>query len=273
MQTFPLYQIDAFATRAFEGNQACVMPMGAFLSDDVLQKIAAENNVAETAYIVPEADGIWRLRWFTPAVEVPLCGHATLAAAHVLFAHGGFEGEVIAFDTLKSGRLLVRRLGDGALEMDFPSAPVRPVPVTDEIAAALGGRPVEAWGGMFYAARFETPEEVTALVPDQRTLKSLGAEGSGFDRGNFGCFAFGGEGGVDVTSRFFAPGSGIDEDPATGSWHTMLARILAENFGKPAATCFQAYPGRGARIGVRLEGERCKLTGTAVTVIEGQFRL
>lgn len=272
MQTFPLYQIDAFATRAFEGNQACVMPMSAFLSDDVLQKIAAENNVSETAYIVPEADGVWRLRWFTPSIEVPLCGHATLAAAHVLFAHGGFEGEVIAFDTVKSGRLFVRRLGDGTLEMDFPSAPIRPVPVTDEIAAALGARPVEAWGGMFYAARFETPEDVKALAPDQRALKLLGADGGGFDRGNFGCFAIGGEG-VDATSRFFAPGSGIDEDPATGSWHTMLARILAENFDKPAATCYQAYPGRGARIGVKLEGDRCKLTGSAVTVIEGQFRL
>lgn len=103
-------------------------------------------------------------------------------------------------------------------------------------------------------------------------LKTLGAEGGGWDRGNFGCFALGGEG-VDATSRFFAPGSGIDEDPATGSWHTMLARILAERFAKSEARCFQAYPGRGATIGVRLEGDRCKLTGSAVTVIEGRFTL
>lgn len=272
MPIFPLYQVDAFASRAFGGNPACVMPMDAFLTDEVMLKIAAENNVSETAFIVPQADGVWQLRWFTPAVEVPLCGHATLAAAHVLFAHGGFAGEVIAFDTVRSGRLSVRRLTDGGLEMDFPSAPVRPVPVTDEIAAALGARPVESWGGMFYAARFETPEAVKALAPDPRRLKQLGADGGGWDRGNFGCFALGGEG-VDATSRFFAPGSGIDEDPATGSWHTMLARILAEHFGKPEALCFQAYPGRGASIGVKLEGERCKLTGTAVTVIEGQFRI
>ncbi|MEQ9505113.1 MAG: PhzF family phenazine biosynthesis protein [Hyphomonas sp.] len=273
MPTYPFYQVDAFASKAFGGNQACVMPMEAFLPDETLLAIAAENNVSETAYLVPAGEGVWKLRWFTPAVEVPLCGHATLASAHVLFAHGGFKGETIAFDTVKSGRLLVKRLADGRLEMDFPSAPVTPVPVTDDIAAALGARPVEAWGGMFYAARFETPDEVRALAPDHRALKSLGAEGDDWDRGNFGCFALGGEDGADATSRFFAPGSGIDEDPATGSWHTMLARILAEHFYRSAASCHQAYPGRGARIDVRLEGDRCKLTGTAVTVIQGQFTL
>lgn len=166
MSSYPFYQVDAFASRAFEGNQACVMPMEAFLPDAALLAIAAENNVAETAYLVPSGDGAWQLRWFTPAVEVPLCGHATLAAAHVLFAHGGHTGESIAFDTVKSGRLTVKRLADGSLEMDFPSAPVRPVPVTDEIAAALGARPLEAWGGMFYAARFAAPEDVRALAPD-----------------------------------------------------------------------------------------------------------
>ncbi len=272
MTAFAFYQVDAFASKAFEGNQACVMLLDGFLPDDILLAIAAENNVSETAYVVPAGKGVWKLRWFTPAVEVPLCGHATLASAHVLFHHPGFTGETIAFDTVKSGRLRVKRVVDGLLEMDFPSAPISPVPVTDEIAAALGARPVEAWGGMFYAARFETPQDVRALKPDQRALKNLGATSGGWDRGNFGCFALGGEG-VDATSRFFAPGSGIDEDPATGSWHTMLARILAEHFSKPEARCFQAYPGRGATVGVVLEADRCKLTGSAVTVIEGRFAL
>jgi len=272
MPTLPFFQVDAFASKPFEGNQACVMPLDAFLPDETLHAIAAENNVSETAYIVPAGEGVWKLRWFTPAVEVPLCGHATLASAHVLFAQGGFKGETIAFDTVKSGRLLVKRLADGRLEMDFPSAPVAPLPVTEDIAAALGARPVEAWGGAFYAARFETPEEVNALTPDHRALRALGAGGGGWARGNFGCFALGGDG-ADVTSRFFAPGSGIDEDPATGSWHTMLARILAENFGRSAARCYQAYPGRGAWIDTRMEESRCKLTGTAITVIEGRFRL
>ncbi|MGA1341944.1 MAG: PhzF family phenazine biosynthesis protein [Hyphomonas sp.] len=272
MPSYPFYQVDAFATRAFEGNQACVIPMDDFLPDETLLAIAAENNVSETAYLVPAGPGLWKLRWFTPAVEVPLCGHATLAAAHVLVTHGGFTGGTIAFDTVKSGRLFVKRLADGRLEMDLPSDRIQSVPVSDEIVAALGARPVEAWSGMFCAARFSTPQEVCALLPDHHQLKSLGAEGAGWGLGNFGCFALGGDE-VDATSRFFAPGSGIDEDPATGSWHTMLARILTERFGKSQARCFQAYPGRGATIEVRLEGDRCKLAGAAVTVIEGRFTL
>jgi len=272
MPSYPFYQVDAFAARAFEGNQACVIPMDDFLPDEILLAIAAENNVAETAYLVRAGPGLWKLRWFTPSVEVPLCGHATLAAAHVLITHCGFTDGTIAFDTERSGRLFVKCLADGQLEMDLPSARIQPVPVSDEIVAALGARPIEAWGGTFYAARFSTPQEVCALLPDLRLLKSLGADGIGWGLGNFGCFALGGEG-VDATSRFFAPGSGIDEDPATGSWHTMLARILTERFGKSEARCFQAYPGRGATIGVRLEGDRCKLVGSAVTVIEGRFTL
>ncbi len=272
MPKLPFFQVDAFASKPFEGNQACVMPLDEFLPDETLQAIAAENNVAETAYIVPAGEGVWKLRWFTPAVEVPLCGHATLGSAHVLYEELGFSGDEISFDTVKSGRLRVRRMADGRLEMDFPSAPITEIPVTEDVAAALGARPVQAWGGMFYAARFETPEEVKALTPDFKALKDLGVPGEGWDRGNFGCFAAGGEG-VDATSRFFAPGSGIDEDPATGSWHTMLARVMRERFGKDKLRCYQAFPGRGAFVETRLEGDRVKLIGTAVTVIEGSFRL
>lgn len=266
------FQVDAFASRPFEGNQACVMPLDEFLPDETLLAIAAENNVAETAYTVPDGEGVWKLRWFTPAVEVPLCGHATLGSAHVLFEELGFTGKSIAFDTVKSGRLTVCRLDDGRLEMDFPSPPIHEIPVTDEVAVALGARPVQAWGGMFYAARFETPDDVRGLAPDLKALKQLGVPGEGWDRGNFGCFAAGGRD-VDVTSRFFAPGSGIDEDPATGSWHTMLARVMSERFGLTEMSCHQAYPGRGAHVGTRLEGERVKLSGRSVTVIEGSFRL
>jgi PhzF family phenazine biosynthesis protein len=271
-RSLTLYQVDAFAERAFQGNQACIIPLDAFLPDDVMLAIAAENNVAETAYIVRTGDSSWNLRWFTPAVEVPLCGHATLAAAHVLFAHEGFTGDAIAFDTVKSGCLTVQRQDDGRLAMDFPSAPVSEIEVSDEVAAALGARPVQAWGGIFYAARFETPADVQALAPDLKALKLLGAPGEGWDRGNFGCFAAGGEG-VDVTSRFFAPGSGIDEDPATGSWHTMLARIMSERYGLDAITCLQAYPGRGGRIDAALRGDRVSLIGRAVTTVEGRFYL
>ncbi len=272
MPSVPFYQVDAFASRPFEGNQACIMPLsGGFPDDNVLQAIAAENNVAETAFLVAEGEGEWQLRWFTPATEVPLCGHATLGAAHILFAHEGFAGDTIRFRTRQSGDLFVRQ-GEGGYEMDFPAPEVFETPASDEIAAALGVRPVRAWGGPFFAAQFDTPETVVALSPDLSALASLGVSGQGgsWARGNFGCFARGGEG-VDVTSRFFAPGSGIDEDPATGSWHCMLAVIMRRLTGEAAQTCFQAYPGRGARIDVQVQVDRVKLTGQAVTVIEGRF--
>jgi PhzF family phenazine biosynthesis protein len=271
-QTIPFYQIDAFASRTFEGNQACVMPLEAFLPDATLQAIAAENNVAETAFIVPAGDGAWELRWFTPAIEVPLCGHATLASAHVIFDHLGVASEQIRFLTRKSGELYVSRNSTGYV-MDFPAPPINEVPVTDAMANALGVRPAQMWAGSFLACLFETPEAVMALKPDHVALSALGAECDGWDRGNVGCFAMGGADGADVTSRFFAPGSGIDEDPATGSWHCMLAAVVSQRFDKASLSCFQAYAGRGARIGARLVGDRVELSGQAVSVIEGQFKL
>lgn len=272
MTEIPFTQIDAFASKPFEGNQACVMPLAEYLPDETLQKIAAENNVAETAFIVPDGEARWQLRWFTPAIEVPLCGHATLASAHYLFEHAGFAGEQITFQTRKSGELYVSRLGDGRLEMDFPAPSVQQIEITDDVVQALGARPVEAWGGPFYAAIFETPEEVLALKPDHKALAGLGMSGE-WDRGNFGCLAPGGWNGSDVTSRFFAPGSGIDEDPATGSWHCMLSAIMSPKLGQPILKNYQAYPGRGAWVETELVGERVKLRGSSVTVIQGTFRL
>lgn len=271
-QSIAFYQIDAFASRPFEGNQACVMPLDAFLADDVLQAIAAENNVAETAYIVPAGEGRWGLRWFTPAVEVPLCGHATLASAHVIFEHLGFAGQRVEFVTRKSGSLYVER-GDDGFVMDFPASPVKELAVTDEIEAALGARPVKVWAGSFLACLFETPEDILALAPDYAALAGIGAEDGGWDRGNIGCLAPGGAGGADVTSRFFAPGSGIDEDPATGSWHCMVAPIMSARLGREKLKCYQAYAGRGAWIGTQMRGDRVKLSGTSITVIEGLFKL
>jgi len=270
----PFYQVDAFARAPFMGNQACVMPLeGGFLPDETLQKIAAENNVAETAFIVSDGEGRWQLRWFTPAVEVPLCGHATLGAAHVLFSEMGFGGAAVTFATRQSGELTVRRSGDGYV-MDFPAPDVFETEASEAIAAALGARPVRAWGGPFFAAQFDTAEAIRALSPDFRALADLGVSGHGgaWERGNFGCFALGGDG-VDVTSRFFAPGSGIDEDPATGSWHCMLAVIARGLTGEDAHTCHQAYPGRGAEIGVEVAGKRVLLDGDAATVISGTFSL
>ena len=272
MTDYPIYQIDAFAGKTFEGNQACVMPLEAYLPDETLQAIAAENNVAETAFIVPAGEGSWELRWFTPAVEVPLCGHATLASAHVIFAHLGFAGAQVTFQTRRSGELYVSQDGDGYV-MDFPASPVKEVPVSDAMEAALGARPAQAWAGSFLACRFETPGEVVALGPDYKALSVLGAGEGAAEPGNIGCFAMGGKGGADVTSRFFAPGCGIDEDPATGGWHCMLAPVIAARFGNTKLNCFQAYAGRGAWIGTEVISGRVKLSGQAVTVIEGMFRL
>ncbi|NQY15396.1 MAG: PhzF family phenazine biosynthesis protein [Henriciella sp.] len=272
MATFPFAQIDAFASQAFEGNQACVMPMDDFLSDDELQQIAAENNVAETAFIVPDGSGAWQLRWFTPAVEVPLCGHATLAAGHYLYRHGGYDGETITFRTRKSGELFVSRLADGRLEMDFPAQATRELDLDDEIIAALGKAPKRVFTGPFYVALYDTAAEIEALDPDLERLRTLGITDGDWDIGNFGCLALDGDG-VDVTSRFFAPGSGIPEDPATGSWHCVVSPLVAKLTGKTEVDCFQAYPGRGARIQTRLDGDRVKLRGQSVTVIEGTFKL
>lgn len=271
MSAFPFAQIDAFASRTFEGNQACVMPLETWLPEATLQQIAAENNVAETAFIVADGDARWKLRWFTPAVEVPLCGHATLAAAYWLWTHGGYNGQKVTFETVCSGELYVTKSADGVLEMDFPAPKVFKMEIDETVVAALGARPLRVIGGPFYAAEFETVEQVRALDPDCKALAGLGMSGAGWESGNFGCFAEGGKG-VDVTSRFFAPGSGIDEDPATGSWHCMVAAIMGPRLGR-AVKCFQDYPGRGASIEVELLGDRVRLRGSCVTVIEGVFHL
>lgn len=271
MPVLPFAQIDAFASQPFEGNQACVMPLEAFLADDVLQAIAAENNVAETAFIVPAGDGRWALRWFTPGSEVPLCGHATLAAAHWLFQRGGFDGAKITFETVHSGALHVERGEAGHLIMDFPRTRFEPAEVTEAITSALGAVPTAVFAGAYLAAVFETPGEVEALSPDFAALEQLQIGAS--ERGCVGCLAPGGRDGADITSRFFAPGVKIPEDPATGSWHCMVAPLGADVLGKTRLKCFQAYPGRGAWIGTELAGDRVKLSGQAVTVIEGQFTL
>ncbi|MEL7547974.1 MAG: PhzF family phenazine biosynthesis protein [Pseudomonadota bacterium] len=254
-------QIDAFASKAFAGNQACIVPMAGFEDDAVLQAIAAENNVAETAFIVPAGEHRWQLRWFTPTIEVPLCGHATLASAHWLYAHDGFAGDQIVFETRQSGELYVRQMGSGELEMDFPAPTVTDLPPNPALTKALGAEPSALYGGPFVAAIFETAEEIRALQPDLTAIAEIA---------EVGCMAFDGDG-VDVTSRFFAPGAGIPEDPATGSWHCMVAAIAGPRFHR-ALSCYQAFPGRGANLKVELVGDRVKLRGRCVTVIEGVLR-
>jgi PhzF family phenazine biosynthesis protein len=276
MPEFRFFQIDAFADRPMMGGPAAVMPVDAFPDVAVMQAIAAENNLAETAFLVAKGkgakgEGVWDLRWFTPLLEVPLCGHATLASAHALYAHLGYDGPEIGFDT-RSGRLTVKRLADGRLEMDFPSRPPREVAMPEGLVEALGAEPAAIVAGPYLMAIFRTPGEVRALKPDLVRVNRISGGATG-GRGNLICAAPGAAEGYDIVSRFFAPGSGIPEDPATGSAHCIIAPYFSEKLGKAELKCFQAYPGRGADITTRIEGDRVKLIGRARTVIEGVFRI
>ena len=260
----PFAQIDAFADRSFTGNPAAVMPLDAWLDDDVLQAIAEENNLAETAFIVPASgDADYELRWFTPAVEVALCGHATLASGHYLLCRDG--GDAVRFRTRKAGLLEVRRVASG-YELDLPAWTMHPAPRPD-IVALVGGSPVETlWReGGYSLLVYATEAEVRALKPDFKGLASL-------DPGDILYIATAPGAATDVVSRCFAPGAGIDEDPVTGSAHCLLTTYWTERLKRNAFTAFQASP-RGGRVSCRLDGDRVVLGGQCVTVIEGVFTL
>jgi PhzF family phenazine biosynthesis protein len=268
------WTIDAFASGPFKGNPACVVePFDAWPEDAWMQALAAENNQAETAFLLKTAEpGRYGLRWMTPTIEVPLCGHATLASAHALFSEIGVEAAALRFDTRQSGRLTVTRAGDG-YEMDFPSAP--PVRITPPagLAEAIGADPVEVWRARFLLAVLDSEQTVRALRPNLAKMERIPV-GEGCERGNLLVSALASAGsGYDVVSRFFAPGSGIAEDPATGSAHCTVAPLFAEKLGRRRLKCFQAYPGRGGDLDVELKGDRVALRGAAVTVVESRLRV
>lgn len=271
MASYPFYQIDAFTDKALKGNPAAVMPMGAFLSEAEMQAIAAENNLAETAFIVPAKDDCWHIRWFTPTNEIELCGHATLASAHTLNQTGKVNGQTITFHTQKKGDLFVSQLADGRLEMDFPAHASSPISPPQEVAEILGEWPSRAWSGPFMLVEMDTPEQVKNLTPDMEMLKKL----SFGHVGDKGCLIVSARSKdeYDVVSRVFVPEHGIPEDPTTGSAHCMIAPLFSDKLGKAELNCFQAYPGRGGVISTRVENDRVKLIGHSVTVIEGVFHL
>lgn len=267
------WTIDAFADRPFRGNPACVVePFDAFPDEAWMQALAAENNQAETAFLKRTAEpGRFGLRWFTPAVEAPLCGHATLAAAHALLAEMGVAAPLLTFDTL-SGPLKVRRLEVG-YEMDFPALASVRTEAPAGLSAALGAEPLEVWAASYLVAVMADEAAVRRLEPDHRAIKALVSQATG-GRGNIVVTALANPGGpYDIVSRFFAPGSGIDEDPATGSAHCILAPLFAGKLGKSTLHCFQAYPGRGAELTCEHVGDRVKLRGQAVTVAASDLRL
>jgi PhzF family phenazine biosynthesis protein len=265
-----LYQVDAFADSVFAGNPAAVCPLENWLPDETLQAIALENNLSETAYFVPEGDG-YALRWFTPAHEVDLCGHATLASAFVIMTVLQPERRSVAFSTNVSGTLTVDREGDGFV-MDFPPWPREPVPVDPDVAAALGKTPVALFTGNDWMAVFEEQADIEALTPDMAALSRLDARGviatapatdSANDSGPE----------VDFVSRFFAPKFGIPEDPVTGSAHCMLTPYWAERLGKRELSARQISPRGGAVRCTLTEEGRVRLGGRAVLYMEGRIHV
>ena len=268
MRELPFFQIDAFAERACEGNQAGVMPLDAWLGDEVLQAIANENNVAETAFLIPDTQRVadYELRWFTPLVEVALCGHATLASGHYVLMNAP-QMESVRFRTRRSGILTVGRDG-GRLTLDLPAWPSHAVEKPG-LAEALGAQ-VEH---IYETTTASEPSlmvvlgeagAVRALDPDFRKLAA-------FD-GVLVIATAPGDGEFDVVSRVFAPAAGIDEDPVTGSAHAMLTPYWCERLHLDNFVARQASA-RGGTVGCRLAGDRVILSGNCVTVIEGIFRI
>ena len=264
-------QIDAFADGAFTGNPAAVMFLDHWLPDAVLQGIAADNNLSETAFLVPHdgPDADFRLRWFTPLLEVALCGHATLASGHAVLEAMPAMHEV-RFVTTHAGVLFVSRAGD-ALAMRLPAWPAeRPVTQSEEaaVSAALGTLPVEVWarGNDYLVAVFDSPDEVRGLQPDFAAIKALAP---GVD---LMLIATAPGENTDVMSRVFVPACGVDEDPVTGSAHAVIAPMWAGRFGRPDFSAVQAST-RGGRLYCRVDGAHVVLTGKARTVIRGEYDL
>jgi PhzF family phenazine biosynthesis protein len=267
------WTIDAFASGPFMGNPACVVePFDAWPDSAWMQALAGENNQAETAFLLRTADPArFGLRWMTPTIEVPLCGHATLASAHMLFEELGAAAAALAFDT-RSGALGVRRAGE-RLEMDFPADRPRRIETPAGLAEALGAKPVEVWAGRFLVAVLADEAAVRALKPDLAALQAISSAATE-GPGNVGVAALAAPGGAcDVVDRFFAPGSGIPEDPATGGLHCCLGPLFADKLGKPLLRFHQAYPGRGGDIETEAAGDRVLLRGRAVTVLESRLRI
>jgi predicted PhzF superfamily epimerase YddE/YHI9 len=258
----PIYQVDAFTTRRFAGNPAAVMPLEAFPADATLQAVAAENNLAETAFLLPDG-GDYRLRWFTPATEVPLCGHATLASAAVVMERLEPGRTSVVFHSA-SGPLTVNRIGTGYV-MDFPARPSERITPPPGLVEALGADPAEVFANSFnYLAFFESAQVLRGLSPDMPALARL-------DRPGVIVTALG-EGNYDFLSRYFAPAKGIPEDPVTGAAHCMLTPYWAHRLGKTSFRAFQCSR-RGGEVLCRLRGERVELEGSCVFYLEGEVEI
>jgi len=264
-----IHQVDAFTSKLFGGNPAAVCPLDEWLDTATMQAIAAENNLSETAFYVPKKvpndgprNGHYELRWFTPLVEIDLCGHATLAAASVIFGDTAKAGDEIVFHSQRSGELRVTRTTGGRYALNFPARPPQKCALNDDLNAALGVEPVELMAADRYLAVLDSEETVRNLKPKMHLLAQLDrtvvvtAEGQD----------------VDFVSRFFAPGKGIPEDPVTGSAHCVLIPFWAARLGRQALHAHQVSK-RGGELFCRDLGDRVEIAGTAVLYLTGQIHL
>jgi predicted PhzF superfamily epimerase YddE/YHI9 len=258
----PIYQVDAFTDSLFGGNPAAVCPLEAWLPEKTMQAIAAENNLAETAFFVREGRD-YALRWFTPTVEVDLCGHATLAAGYIVFRFIEPERDSVSFRTMNAGALVVSRRGD-MLALDFPARPAVPVEPPPGLVVALGGVPREVLRARDHLVVYGSAAEVAALDPDLAALAKVD------------CWAAivtaPGESGIDFVSRFFAPAQGVPEDPVTGSSHCTLVPYWARRLGKTKLEARQLSR-RGGALSCALDGDRVSIAGRAVLYLEGQIEV
>ncbi len=260
--TLPIYQADAFTNKLFGGNPAAICPLTGWLPAEIMQQIAAENNLAETAYFVKSEKG-FELRWFTPELEIDLCGHATLASAHIIFTELGYTEDTIRFETQKAGVLTVTRDGD-KYTMDFPSRPPYYAELPLGLIEALGGKqPKAVLRSRDYFLVYETEEDITSMKPDHSALAKIDTLGvivtaPGKD--------------VDFVSRFFAPAAGVPEDPVTGSAHCNLIPYWADKLGKTDLHAYQLSARKG-ELWCQLKGDRVLMSGTAVTYLKGEVYL
>jgi PhzF family phenazine biosynthesis protein len=254
-----IFQVDAFTREAFHGNPAAVVPLDEWLPAETMLAIAAENNLAETAFFVPKGDR-FELTWFTPELEIDLCGHATLASAYVIWNELEFEGHEIAFETPKSGTLKVSREGE-LMTLDFPSRPAEETDIPEGLADALGAAPQKVLKSRDYLSVYNTESEVLALRPDFRAISELGVHAvivtAPGDQSDF-------------VSRFFAPSVGVDEDPVTGSAHCTLIPYWAEQLGKNELYAQQVSE-RGGELFCELRGDRVRIAGNAVLYLKGEI--
>jgi len=262
MNKIKIFQVDAFANNLFSGNPAAVCMLENWLNAEIMQSIAAENNLAETAFIVPTADS-FEIRWFTPTVEVDLCGHATLASAYVLFNCRGYTNPEIVFHSPRSGKLKVTKQGD-ILFLNFPTDTLNPCDEIVQITNCLGFEPIEVYKGKTdYLAIIQSEQHLLNLQPDLSEISKLKARGLIVTaQGDH----------VDFVSRFFAPQSGIDEDPVTGSAHTSLIPFWSEKLGKQEMIANQLSK-RGGRLICVSQDERCLIGGKAQLYLTGEINI